>query len=291
MGFNILYITYLLNGLIMVGLPIALTVFLQRHLKQGWRLFWIGAITFVLSQVFHIPFNSLLTRLFQIRILPTPPASWIPYFNPILLGLSAGIFEETARYLAFRFWARDARSWGRGLLLGAGHGGIEAIILGSIFLINFFYLISIRGADLSRIVPLDQLAAAQKAIAAFWSVPWYYSLMGAVERMSALPIHLACSVLVLQVFTRRNLAWLPIAVLWHALVDGLSAYLLPRIGVYWLEATVGLLAVVSVGIIFILRKPEPAESSDVNLEPLPPKTFIPKPVDETLENLQETRYQ
>jgi uncharacterized membrane protein YhfC len=48
------FIAHLLNGLLMILLPIGLGIYLTRKLSLGWRLWWIGAGTFVLSQVGHI---------------------------------------------------------------------------------------------------------------------------------------------------------------------------------------------------------------------------------------------
>jgi uncharacterized membrane protein YhfC len=60
------------------------------------------------------------------------------------LGLSAGFFEESARYVVYRWWARDARTWSQGLMLGAGHGGIESILLGFLLAINVAALAGVR---------------------------------------------------------------------------------------------------------------------------------------------------
>ena len=71
---------HLLNGLLMVGMPIGLGFFLARRVvtgttgQSGWRLWWIGAAGFVISQIGHIPFNFFLTWLFQQHILPAPPS-------------------------------------------------------------------------------------------------------------------------------------------------------------------------------------------------------------------------
>ena len=46
-----------LNALLMIAMPLALGVYLYRRLGAEWRLFGIGAVTFIASQVFHIPFN------------------------------------------------------------------------------------------------------------------------------------------------------------------------------------------------------------------------------------------
>jgi uncharacterized membrane protein YhfC len=57
-----------MSALITMGLPIALFVFLRHKVQATWRLIGIGAVTFIASQVVHIPLNTffllpLLTKL------------------------------------------------------------------------------------------------------------------------------------------------------------------------------------------------------------------------------------
>ena len=101
------YITYALNGLLMIGMPIALGMYLTRRWQTNWRLFWIGALTFVASQIGHIPFNSyVLTPLTNnlLRMLPgSEPDVTINTASTllqivviaILFGLSSGLFEDS----------------------------------------------------------------------------------------------------------------------------------------------------------------------------------------------------
>src|SRR5699024_12320352 len=53
-----------------------------------------------------------------------------PIVFSIVLGLSAGIFEEVTRYVLMRF-VMYKRTWQSGFFFGAGHGVIEAIIFRS----------------------------------------------------------------------------------------------------------------------------------------------------------------
>lgn len=284
-------LTYPLTALLMIALPIALGIVLERKFRLGWRLWWIGAATFIFSQIGHIPFNIGLTALFNRGVLPTPPQAWVPAFNAVILGLSAGAWEELARFATYRWWAKEARSWRKGVMLGAGHGGIEAILMGILALVNFVYMVAIRNADLTSMVPLDQLAVAQKAIANFWAAPWYDILLGALERAFTIPIHIALSLLVLQMFTRRRPLWLLLAIGWHALADGMVVFTLSIRGIYVAEAMVGVACLLSLVIIFALRQPEPPEEQ-VQPESAPPQP--PRPVDfdkmETPEKLDESRF-
>ena len=289
----ILYLTHLLNGVLMIAIPIVLGIYLSRRYRLGWRLWWIGAGTFVLSQIGHIPFNAVLTLLFNRGFLPAPPPEYQLLFNSVLLGLSAGLWEEIFRYGAFRWWAKDARSWSKALMMGNGHGGIEAILLGVLVLINYIIMLAAQGMDLSAYLPASQLPILEEQMAIYWSIPWYDSLLGALERVFALTIQISLSVIVLQVFLRRNLVWLIIAIGWHALVDALSVYLVSTQSIYTVEAVIGMLALISLGVIFLLRSPNPVPAVE---ETIPVQPALPDPAIENSDTvdsyrLDQTRYQ
>lgn len=289
---NILYFTYLANGLFMVLIPILLAVYLIKKFKLPFRLWWIGAATFILSQVGHIPFNAGLTALFANGILPAPPENWQLIFNAVVLGLSAGLWEEVFRYFAYRFWAKDARSWGGGLLLGAGHGGVEAIILGILVLVNYVAMILLKDANLTALVPAGQMELAQQQMNAYWSAPWYATLLGAVERLFAVVFHLSASILVLQVFLRKQIRWLWLAIGWHAFLDALAVFSAPTWGIYVTELLLSLVALVSLVIILKLKTPEPvADLTQPGDEKLSTVEFKMPEIDENQEKLDDTRFQ
>jgi uncharacterized membrane protein YhfC len=279
----------------MILMPILLGIYLKRKFGLSWRLWWIGAATFILSQVGHIPFNIAVGALFETGVLPAPPPAWELPFQAIFLGLSAGLWEELARYATYRWWAKTARSWAEGLMLGAGHGGIEAILLGLLVLATFVGMLVARSLDLSQMVPPEQLLLAQQQVQAYWSAPWYDTLIGALERATTLVFHLAASLLVLQVFLRRQIRWLWLAVAWHALLDALAVFSAQTWGIYVTEAILVAFALINLGIIFLLRPQEPESSlpstrpgeQDSSDEVEPQR--LPE-VEETPENLEKTRY-
>jgi uncharacterized membrane protein YhfC len=284
-----LFLAHLLNGLLMIAMPVGLAIYLTSHWKMGGRIWWIGAATFVLSQVGHIPFNwaagKILNQTGMIRWNPTSQL----IFNAIFLGLSAGIFEEGARYLAMRWWAKETRSWRKGIMFGAGHGGAEAIILGLLALYAFLQLAALRNADLTKLFPASQLMLAKQQVQAYWSSPWYMAMLGALERLFTIPCQIAMAVMVMQVFTRRNIGWLFAAIGYHALLDGVAVIGQKYMPPVSLEGVIGIFAVISVAIVFLLRQPEPTEV----LPPVAPALVVPmpEPVLETAENLEDTRYQ
>ncbi|KAF0108725.1 MAG: hypothetical protein FD146_611 [Anaerolineaceae bacterium] len=259
---NILILTYGLNAVLMIAMPVGLAVFLARRWKLGWSIWWIGAATFILSQVGHIPFNWAMSLwLNGTGMVYWPPLAQLA-FNAVFLGLSAGVFEEGTRWLVLRFWIKKARSWRTGILFGAGHGGVEAILFGILVLASYVSMLVLRSMDLSALVPAGQLELAQQQVAAYWSAPWYATLLGAVERLFAIPCHIALAVMVMQVFTRRKIGWLFAAIGFHALLDAAAVFGQQYLSIYALEGVIGLFAVLSVCIIFLLRQPEPLAKPD-----------------------------
>lgn len=294
---DLLTITHFLNGLLMIAIPIILGIYFTEKFHLGWKIWLIGACIFILSQVFHIPFNIYVLNPLLAKIQTAVQGASEQLIVTGLLGLSAGVFEETARYAMYRWWVRDAHTWRNGILAGAGHGGIEAILLGVLVMLAYVNLMAYRNLDLSKLnLTLDQLTIARLQIQNYWDAPWYATLLGAVERVFTIPFHIAASVIVLQVFTRRpghqQLGWLGLAIFYHALMDASIVYIAGQWGGYAAEAVLGVTALLDIFIIFALRKPEP----EPVIVPPPhppdePPVFTATPVEETSVNLENTRYQ
>ena len=247
-------VTSIIGVLGMILLPILLGFWLTRKFKLSWKLFLAGAVTFIASQVLHIPLLVWLTGMFNDGTLPSPPEAWTAIFNAVLLGLLAGIFEETARYILFKFFLKNARTWNEGVLVGAGHGGVEAVILGVIGVFTVVNMVILRNADLSAMgIPADQLELAKQQVAAFWSSPAYTGLLGFAERIFAICLHISLSVMVLYSVAYKRPIWFWLALLWHAFVDAAAVYLMPGIGAVAVEGVVAVMAIVSLAILFVLR--------------------------------------
>ena len=244
---------FLLNVLGMILLPILLAFYLTRKFNLPWKLVLAGAVTFVASQVLHIPLVYGLTALFNNGVLSIPEA-WTAVFNAVVLGLLAGIFEETARWILFKFSLKNVKTWAEGILVGVGHGGVEALLLGVIGLVSVVSMIAMRNADLSAFgAPPEQMELARQQVEEFWSTPVYMAFLGFLERVFAISLHLSLSVMVLYSVVFRKPVWFWIALLWHAFVDALAVYFLPIIGALGIEAVIGVCAIISLAILFWLR--------------------------------------
>jgi uncharacterized membrane protein YhfC len=104
------------------------------------------------------------------------------------------------------------------------------------------------------VVPAEQLQLARAQLEAYWAAPWYAVLLSAAERLFTICFHLSASLLVLQAFVRRNPAWLAAAIGWHAILDAGAVFGLVTWGVYGSEAFIGLIALLSLGIVYLLWK-------------------------------------
>lgn len=237
---------YTISFLGMIVLPVILWIYFTRKFALSWKLILAGGLTFIGSQVLHIPLVlGMGSFLRGISLL----------LNAIILGLLAGIFEETARYILFKFFLKNTKSWKEGILVGLGHGGTEAVILGVLAALAFVNMTVYRNVDLSTVptIPAEQLELAKQQVAAYWSAPWYMALMGFVERIFAICLHVSLSVMVLYslVYHKPISFWL--ALLWHAFVDAVAVYVGQKVGILAVEGIVAIFAIISVWIVFRMK--------------------------------------
>lgn len=244
--------SFIISFLGMILLPIVLWFIFTRKFSLSWKLVLAGALTFIASQVLHVPLVAAMGSFFENSSLVV---------TAIVLGLLAGIFEETARYILFKFILKNARSWKEGVLVGLGHGGIEALLLGILAAVTFVTMLGYRGIDLSTVpsIPADQLELARQQVDTYWSTPWYMALMGFVERIFAICLHLSFSVMVLYSVVSGKPLWFWLALLWHALVDAVAVYVGQQIGILQVEGLVAIFALISLWIVFRLRPGFPAD--------------------------------
>src|SRR2546421_1030961 len=108
--------------------PLVLAVIAHRRLKVSWKYFAYGALIFFVFQ--------LITRVpavlaIQAAITPQLEASPALLYTWLgILVLTAGLFEEVGRYVAFRWlMRREEKTWNKAVMFGLGHGGLESIVL------------------------------------------------------------------------------------------------------------------------------------------------------------------
>lgn len=294
---QIIIITHFISAVLMIAIPVGLATILTRRFKIGWGIWWLGGVTFIASQVGHIPFNIAADLMCKRNWLPIPPQNWRLVFSATFLGLSAGLWENWFRYIAYRWWVKVKLSYRRGLLLGAGHGGMEAILVGFISLYSLFNIWFLHGRNIADFVPADRIPLIEQQLETYWSLSWYMPFLGVAERVFTIIFHITASVIVLQAFTRGKIIWVWFAVGWHALMDGVFAVYLPAIwrGYPWwplaVEGLLGGLALFNLVILYLLRQPEPTDDEGPPPDLPGPVRFdqLPQP-DDDRDLLDRTRF-
>ena len=234
----------------MLLFPVALGFYLTRRFGVRWGLFGLGALAFVGSQVVRLPLLYGITIAFRERLLPSPPDRYAFAFNLLVMSLTAGLFEEGARYLVYRFLIKKARHWRQALMFGAGHGGIESILLGLGVLLTLVSMIVLRGMDFSQLpISAEQATLIAQQVEQFFALPWYTPLLGGMERLFAITLHISLAVLVLQVFTRGKIWYLFMAMGYHGLANLIGVSVNAQWGAVAAELALLLVALFSLWII------------------------------------------
>jgi uncharacterized membrane protein YhfC len=254
-----------LNFLLMIGIPALLALFLYRRGKAGFRPIWIGVVAFVLSQVGHIPFNQYL----MLPLLERAGISLVSQGGSQLVilglaaGLSAGIFEEITRYLVLRFWLKKDQQELLPIKYGVGHGGIEAILSGLLALLAFVQVMALGGEGSLVAFDPEQTALIQSQLSAYWAVPWQYSLLGALERVSALAFHIGASIMVYKSVVERKPIWLLIAILGHTALDAFVVIYAPSMDIVLLEGILFVFAFAWLGTSWFVRARDPDKDEPI----------------------------
>jgi uncharacterized membrane protein YhfC len=202
--------------LISIGLPIGLFLFWRKKYSLKLIPALVGAAMFI---IFALVLEQMLHAVIlkpsadgSIALVQDAPLLFVLYAI-----LAAGLFEETARLVAFSFLKRRYEGVGTGLSYGIGHGGIEAILLvGLTMFSNIVLSLTINAGSAAALGDLPQVKAAVDSLINMDSSIF---LIGGLERASAIAGQIALSVLVWLAVSNRKLWLYPVAVLAHALLD------------------------------------------------------------------------
>jgi len=240
-----------------IAYPFILAIVARLRLRVSWRYFWYGALVFAVFQIFtRVPAVTALNNVFASQLKASAPFRFTWY---VILALTAGLFEEVGRYVGYRvLMRREEKTWSKAVMYGIGHGGIESIVL-----VGLLGLLSLVNIVITSSLNLNLLTASQRAtvvrqFAALNAQPAWFPLLEGWERLWTLPIHIALSVMVLQVFQRKNIGWLWLAILAHTIVDFTSVEIPQVLGAsnttsLITEGVVALFGIIALVIIWRLR--------------------------------------
>lgn len=215
-----------------VILPSFLFVYLKKKLDADAKPFYVGCITFFI-------FAFVLESVVNFGISHSPIWPVINGSNLLFAlfgGLMAGIFEETGRLCAYKTVLKHAsEDDSTAIMYGAGHGGIEVLlVLGITMINNLIYSVMINAGNTASItgsLPPEQLAAVESLFVQIAETKPLVFLTGIIERIAAIAIHMSLSVVVWAACKNKSKFWLfPVAIVMHAFADFIMA-LLMRFGI------------------------------------------------------------
>lgn len=212
---NVAIAFMVLTLLLCVAIPSVGIFALSKRYPHVWRAFGVGAVAFFVSQMMlRIPLMTMSTAL--------APDTLGAFLNSVpVASFSAGLFEETARLLFMMWLLKGFYRRADGIAFGLGHGGIEAVLLVGMTMVNnlvFALMINLGKWDLVANLMPPQDADRIRDI--FVSTPATDYFAGGIERIWAIGLHVTCSLIIMMgiVHGRRILAWC-VAVLVHGFTN------------------------------------------------------------------------
>ncbi len=249
------------SGFLEIFIPLILALWVESKLGAKWSVFFIGAAMWTAAFVFRLPINNYAGGWVYDNFYG---ATYI-YFSIAIPSLTAGIFEEGARWLAFRFAIKDHKLK-NGIMYGLGHGGIESILLVGLSVL--------ATAVVTYFYPQTLTTTQLNAIAA---TPEWVVLVGIWERLAAIAFHLGMSVLILQSFRQKQTYFVGVAVASHFFLNFTAIYA-SQWGVIASEVVTTAWGVVALWYVWVTWKSDKAEMVALPLTPVPESPASPTPV-------------
>ncbi len=225
---------------IAVFFPVALAIWFYRKEKISFVPVSAGIVTFIV-------FALLLEQVMHYFVFTYVSAGKENTALYVAYGcLAAGLFEESGRFIAFRFILKKRREWKDGIAYGIGHGGIEALLIGGLGLVGSAITAVMMNDNSPLLAATDPdkqqalLEAKKKLIENHWSI----FLLGGIERVFAVVIHVALSIIVLHSVRTGKMIFLFYAIILHALLNvGAALYQKEILNIVTVEIIVFLFAV------------------------------------------------
>lgn len=212
------------TGLLAITIPVVLIVAWKMYTKRSLVPFWVGVMVF-------IAFSRMLEMIpHSLFLLSSNPVSKAINGNVVLYVIYAAtvaaLFEETGRYLAFRFVLTKHPNKETAVTYGIGHGGIECIlVLGVTYIQYYAYGQLINNGSMDKMLSAykdssQSVDALNQLITNIKGVTKMTCYMADLERISAMMVQVALSILVFQavyVAGKKYMYWVAVAL--HFLMD------------------------------------------------------------------------
>ncbi len=204
--------------------PIIILIVLLVTKKINVASTFVGVGAFFLSQVIlRIPILSVVQMLIFQNLGAEEGAKIFTSFAYIVLvgGLSAGLFEESARLLATKTLLKNKLDLKNAISFGLGHGLCEVVsLVGMAYLSNLvMYMIAVGSPETLPALGLGDAESLLKIIDSSYTLG--NMLTALWERFSAVALHIGLSLVVFYgAYTKKSLKFYLLAIAIHTLING-----------------------------------------------------------------------
>lgn len=224
-------------------LPVVILLVLCFKHKISPKPMWFGVLAFFVSQIcLRLPILSVLkTQAWFISFAKHDTTVYI-----FLLAFTAGLFEETARYVGAKFCLKKEHAYRDAIGFGLGHGFCECIlIVGLTEISNLTACLMVNTGALTA-----STAAGKQTINVLLSLTITALFMAVWERVSTVLFHVFETVLIFRGVRESKIRWYFLALAAHTIVD--SVPMLAARSNPWLYESI-IFAVGILGLVYVLK--------------------------------------
>lgn len=223
--------------------PILVSVVLLARKVLNVRPYFVGVLAFFVSQI--------VLRVPILNVLYSVSEGFNTFCSSLLGGvlvggLSAGLFEETARLIGAKaLKKRGQLTFRDGVSFGIGHALCEVVLLVGVSYVCYLVAFTMVNAGTFHTVMVSAGVTEeqyQEYLQMYTSVQPIDYAYGLVERCSAVAIHVSNTLLVFYAVRHRRYGYYALAVLLHTAFNGLAVVLSAYCGYLTIEAVLLLFA-------------------------------------------------
>jgi uncharacterized membrane protein YhfC len=206
--------------------------------------------------------SQLCLRIPLLQVLGTQ--SWfttfalntIPYL--IMLSVTAGLFEESARYLCAGCFLKKHRSFNDALSFGLGHGFCEVILLtGMAQINNIIYSVMINNGSFSTAMSKLPATTSQQILSILLAAKPEQVYLGILERVFAVTFHVFASILIFKGVNEHKIRYYFLAIATHTIFN-IGGVMLTKYGNMWFGE--GFMLIAALVALFFIFKMKPSFS-------------------------------
>lgn len=233
--------------------PLIVSIIMLVRKKWNVKPFFIGVLAFFISQI--------VLRIPLLNILSNVSKEFTTFYSSILGtiligGLSAGLFEETARLIGAKIVSKkDALTFKDSLSFGLGHALCEVVLLVGLTqfsnLIVYFMINAGNFHDImiSSGIKESQYAQYLQQYTSVQTIDYVYSL---IERCSSVMFHVMNTILVFYGVKSKKYWFYLLAILLHTIFNSIAVLIGSYCG--YLVTEIVLLIFSTIGLTLTIKK-------------------------------------